>query len=166
VHVDGRVLGRHEGIIHFTVGQRRGLKIAGPEPLFVVRLDPATNSVFVGPRSALETKSLVLRNTNWLGEKPLMEVAGDGLALYVRLRSSQAPRAATLLAEPDGVVRVILCDGEEGIATGQACVFYSDGGPAGQVLGGGWIAKTIKSAPVSANAGRGDGGALERPALG
>ncbi len=78
VHVDGRTLGRHEGIIHYTVGQRRGLKIPGPEPLYVVRLEPETNTVVVGPRSALETKSLVLRAVNWLGEKPLADLARDG----------------------------------------------------------------------------------------
>ena len=78
VHIDGRVLGRHEGIIHYTVGQRRGLKIPAAEPLYVVRLDPAGNRVIVGPRAALETKSLLLRDTNWLGDKPLAEVAHDG----------------------------------------------------------------------------------------
>ena len=96
VHVDGRVLGRHDGIINFTVGQRRGLKIPAAEPLFVVRLDPATNDVIVGPRSALATAGLVLRNTNWLGDTPLADAARDGLPVYVRLRSSQAPRPATL----------------------------------------------------------------------
>lgn len=79
VHVDGRVLGRHAGIIHYTVGQRRGLKIPGPEPLYVVRLDPESNTVVVGPRSALETKSLVLRSVNWLGDKPLADLAREGL---------------------------------------------------------------------------------------
>ena len=145
VHIDGRVLGRHEGIINFTVGQRKGLKIPAAEPLFVVRLDPQTKQVFVGPRAALETAALLLRNTNWLGEKPLGEVAAEGTPVYVRMRSSQPPRPATLFADADGKVRVVLCDGEEGIATGQACVFYSDGGPTARVLGGGSIAKTMKS---------------------
>lgn len=148
VHIDGRVLGRHEGIIHYTVGQRRGLKIPAAEPLYVVRLDPAGNRVIVGPRAALETKSLLLRDTNWLGDKPLAEVAHDGLALYVRMRSSQLPRPATLFADDDGSVRVVLCDGEVGVATGQACVFYHDGEAEGRVLGGGWIAKTLKPAPT------------------
>ena len=150
VHVDGRVLGRHDGIIHYTVGQRRGLKIPAAEPLFVVRLEPDLNRVVVGPRSALETKGLVLRDTNWLGEKPFSTFADEGLSLYVRLRSSQLPRAATVYAEADGRARVVLCDGEEGVATGQACVFYSDGGPQARILGGGWISKTLKtvSGPV------------------
>jgi tRNA-uridine 2-sulfurtransferase len=145
VHIDGRVLGRHEGIINFTVGQRKGLKIPAAEPLFVVRLNASTNEVIVGPRSALTTAGLVLRNVNWLGEKPLAEVASDGLPVYVRLRSSQAPRAATLYASGDGTCEVILADGELGIATGQACVFY-DGPEAGAiVLGGGFIARTLKA---------------------
>ncbi len=146
VHLDGRVLGQHEGIINYTVGQRRGLKIPATEPLFVVRLDAGRNEVIVGPRAALTTTGLVLRDTNWLGEKPLLDVARDGLALYVRMRSSQTPRAATLFADASGAARVDLTDGEEGIATGQACVFYANDGPQAQVLGGGFIAKTLKSA--------------------
>ena len=153
VHIDGRVLGRHEGIINFTVGQRKGLKIPAAEPLFVVRLDPQTKQVFVGPRSALETAALLLRNTNWLGEKPLTEVAANGTPVYVRMRSSQAPRPATLFSDEDGKVRVVLCDGEEGIATGQACVFYSDGGPTARILGGGSIAKTMKTVVAGASEG-------------
>ena len=148
VDMDGRTLGRHEGIINYTVGQRRGLKIPAAEPLFVVRLDAARNEVIVGPRTALATAGLILRDTNWLGEKPLADIANDGLEVYVRLRSSQTPRPATLHISDTGAVEVTLCDGEEGVATGQACVFYSDGGPAARVLGGGWIAKTLKADPV------------------
>jgi tRNA-uridine 2-sulfurtransferase len=157
VHIDGRVLGRHEGIINYTVGQRKGLKIPAAEPLFVVRLDAGRNEVIVGPRAALTTMGLVLRDTNWLGDKPLLEVAHSGLALYVRMRSSQTPRAAVLFAEPSGAVRVELTDGEEGIATGQACVFYGDAGTQAQVLGGGWIAKTLKG-----DAAKGDAAAAFR----
>ena len=144
VHIDGRVLGRHEGIIKYTVGQRRGLKIPAAEPLFVVRLDAAKNEVVVGPRSALATTGLILRDTNWLGDNTLAGVAAHGLDVYVRMRSSQPPRPAILNLRDNGQVEVTLCDGEEGVATGQACVFYSSGGPAARVLGGGWIAKTLK----------------------
>lgn len=143
VHVDGRVLGKHEGIVHYTVGQRRGLKIPGPDPLFVVRLDAARNQVIVGPRAALATSGLVLRDTNWLGDSSLQDATVNGLAIYVRMRSSQAPRPATLFADLDDV-RVVLGDGEEGIATGQACVFYSGPETEARVLGGGFIAKTLK----------------------
>jgi tRNA-uridine 2-sulfurtransferase len=145
VHLDGRILGRHDGIVHYTVGQRRGIKIPAAEPLYVVRLDASKNEVIVGPRAALTTTGLMLRNVNWLGEKPLADIAAGGLPLYVRMRSSQTLRPALLLVEQDGIVRVELHDGEEGIATGQACVFYADAGAEGRVLGGGWIAKTIKA---------------------
>ena len=114
VHIDGRVLGRHQGIIKYTVGQRRGLKIPAAEPLFVVRLDAAKNEVIVGPRSALATTGLILRDTNWLGDKPLADVAAHGLDVYVRMRSSQPPRPAALSWLDNGQVEVTLCDGEEG----------------------------------------------------
>lgn len=164
VHVDGRTLGRHEGIIHYTVGQRRGLKIPGPEPLYVVRLEPDSNTVVVGPRAALETKSLVLRAVNWLGDKPLSDLANDGLPVYVRMRSSQPPRAAEVFIGPAGEVQVVLCDGEAGVAAGQACVFYD--APSGQarVLGGGYIATTLKSGATVSAAGYRSQGAV-RPAV-
>lgn len=149
VDLDGRVLGRHEGIVNFTVGQRKGLKIPAAEPLFVVRLNAGSNEVIVGPRSALTTASLVLRNTNWLGEKPLSEVAADGLPVYVRLRSSQVPRAATLFCGQDGICEVVLADGELGIATGQACVFYDAPDAGSIVFGGGFIAQTRKTSQQS-----------------
>jgi tRNA-specific 2-thiouridylase len=155
VHVDGRILGRHDGIIHYTVGQRKGIKIPAAEALYVVRLDAAKNEVVVGPRAALTTTGLVLRNVNWIGEKPLADIATDGFPLYVRMRSSQKLRPAIVTCEPDGVVRVDLHDGEEGIATGQACVFYADAEPEARVLGGGWIAKTIKPANLGDAAAKG-----------
>jgi tRNA-specific 2-thiouridylase len=144
--MDGRVLGRHEGIVHYTVGQRRGIKIPAAEPLYVVRLDATKNEVIVGPRSALTTTGLILRDVNWLGENSFIESAGGGLELYVRMRSSQKLRAALLTAEAGGSGKVELHDGEEGIATGQACVFYASSEPGARVLGGGWIAKTVKAA--------------------
>ena len=153
VHIDGRVLGRHDGIVNFTVGQRKGLKIPAAEPLFVVRLDASSNDVIVGPRSALTTAGLVLRDTNWLGEKPLAEVAGGGLPVYVRLRSSQVPRAATLFCDDNGRCEVVLSDGELGIATGQACVFYASPDAGAIVLGGGFIAKTLKAVAVESARG-------------
>jgi tRNA-specific 2-thiouridylase len=146
VHLDGRILGRHDGIVHYTVGQRRGIKIPASEPLYVVRLDAKKNEVVVGPRAALTTTGLVLRDVNWLGERPFNESAAEGLDLYVRMRSSQTLRAGVITAEPNGGARVELQDGEEGIATGQACVFYASSDAGARVLGGGWIAKTVKAA--------------------
>ena len=162
VHIDGRVLGRHEGIVNFTVGQRKGIKIPAAEALFVVRLDASTNEVIVGPRAALTTSGLVLRNLNWLGDKPLAEVASDGLPVYVRLRSSQAPRPATLFSDDNGHHQVVLSDGELGIAAGQACVFYETVEPGSVVLGGGFIAKTLKTLPAETVRGtvRGSAGTI------
>ena len=93
VHVDGRHLGRHDGIVNYTIGQRKGLKISGPEPLYVVRLDAARNEVVVGPRDCLRTQELLLRNTNWLGDEPLAQAACGGLRIWARIRSSQAAAA-------------------------------------------------------------------------
>jgi tRNA-specific 2-thiouridylase len=130
----------------------------------VVRLDADHNTVIVGPRSALQTNSLVLRDVNWLGNKPLADIAPDGLPVYVRNRSAQTPRPAMLFCDEDTTVRVVLCDGEEGVATGQACVFYDDGGQAARVLGGGWIAKALKSGPTVPGDGavRSQRGGIER----
>jgi tRNA-specific 2-thiouridylase len=139
VHVDGRVLGEHEGIINFTIGQRRGLGIADAEPLYVVRLDAARREVIVGPRSSLQARLILLRNVNWLGDGSLESVKRDGVDLHVRIRSSQAPQCATLFSSGEGMA-VVLREGEHGIAAGQACVFYADGQPDARVLGGGWIA--------------------------
>lgn len=138
VHLDGRVLGRHEGVIHYTVGQRRGLGIATGEPLYVVRLDAANARVIVGPREALEVSRIELADVNWIGDGDLSEA--DGLAIGVKVRSTRAPAPAALEVN-DGIVRVILAAGEEGVAPGQACVFYS-AGDHDRVLGGGWIRAT------------------------
>jgi tRNA-specific 2-thiouridylase len=143
VHVDGRRLGSHEGIVNYTIGQRKGLRIPGPEPLFVVRLDAERNEVVVGPRDCLRTAGLLLRNTNWLGDEPFAQSAGDGLRVFARIRSSQAPQPATLFAEADGAATVMLEDGEDGVAAGQACVFYASGDPDARLLGGGFIARTL-----------------------
>jgi tRNA-uridine 2-sulfurtransferase len=144
VHIDGRELGHHDGIINYTIGQRRGLGIPDKEPLYVLSLSAERNEVVVGPRKFLRTRGLVLRNVNWLGRKRLDEVIADGDEIFARIRSTQSPQPANLSRDQDGAINVVLADGEEGIASGQACVFYSDGSPEAQVLGGGWIARTIK----------------------
>ena len=139
VHVDGRKLGRHQGIIHYTIGQRRGLGIAEGAPLFVAALDPGKRHVIVGPREALLTSRLALRDVNWLGDGEIADLAGRGLDVHVRVRSSQAPQPARLVVGSDGSVSVELADGEHGVAKGQACVFYDSGEPRARVLGGGFI---------------------------
>lgn len=143
IHVDGRELGQHNGIIHYTVGQRRGLGIACGEPLFVIKLDATKNEVIVGPREALATRQITLRNVNWLGDVPIEDAAsGEGLEIFARVRSTQRPEPAVLRIDSDGVLTVELADAASGIATGQACVFYSDGSNLARILGGGWIAAT------------------------
>src|SRR6201999_1076425 len=138
VDLDGNVVGRHQGIIHFTVGQRKGLGIAAGAPLYVLRLDAATRRVVVGPREALRMDRIVLRDVNWIGGGALDRAVGDGLEMFVRVRSTRTPQAAWLRAV-DGNYEVELVAGEEGVSPGQACVFYD--APSGQarVLGGGFI---------------------------
>jgi tRNA-specific 2-thiouridylase len=142
VDLDGRVLGRHDGIIHFTVGQRRGLGIAVGTPLYVVRLDAASRRVVVGPREALRTSRIKLRDVNWIGDGCIEEALERRPEVYVKVRSTRAPQPAWLRAGAGGI-EVELIDGEDGVSPGQACAFYD--APAGQarVLGGGIIAGTV-----------------------
>ena len=149
VHIDGRVLGRHEGILRYTIGQRRGIGIASGEPLYVVHLDAEHARVIVGPREALETHKLYLRNVNWLGDAPLSEIAAEGVELFAKVRSTRPPRPA-MLHVIDGVVTVELGDGESGIAPGQACVLYADDGNEARVLGGGFIERSERGAEAEA----------------
>jgi len=141
VHLDGRVLGRHDGILHFTVGQRRGLGIGdaetGGEPLYVVRLDPETRRVVVGPEAALGRTRIQLRDLNWLAGPNLADdLPVVGLAVQVKIRSTRPPASATLFLR-GGVMEVVLDLPEKAVAPGQACVIY-DGT---RVLGGGMIAR-------------------------
>lgn len=140
VDLEGRVLGRHDGIIRFTVGQRRGLGIGGgiggrdaeSDPLYVVRLETASHRVVVGPKTALARDRLSLTGVNWLGGDGAPE---DGLGVSVKLRSAMAPVAAKLGIGPGGEAAVVFAEPQYGVSPGQACVFY-DGD---RVLGGGWI---------------------------
>ncbi|TPE50476.1 tRNA 2-thiouridine(34) synthase MnmA [Amaricoccus solimangrovi] len=141
VYLDGRVLGRHEGVIHYTVGQRRGLGIgggpSGGEPLFVIRLDAGGRRVIVGPRAALASRSFPLAEINWLGDAPFEAAPEEGWEVAVRVRSTRPPKPARLHPLGPDRARVDLLDPEEGVAPGQACVFYAPEGS--RVLGGGWI---------------------------
>lgn len=138
VHLDGRVLGTHEGVLRYTVGQRRGLGVATGEPLFVIRLDAENARVIVGPREALQVRRIALTDVNWIGDGDLSEA--DGTAVGVKVRSTRPPKPAVLEVSDAGVY-VLLEDGEEGVAPGQACVFYSTPDH-DRVLGGGWIKAT------------------------
>jgi tRNA-uridine 2-sulfurtransferase len=151
VDLDGRVLGRHDGIIHFTVGQRRGLGIAAGSPLYVVRLDAASRRVVVGPREALRTSRIRLRDVNWLGDIAISEAIERHAEIYVKVRSTRAPQAAWLDRYADADFEVELIGGEDGVSPGQACVFYDAADGQARVLGGGIIAGT-QSAQVTSNA--------------
>lgn len=151
VHVDGRVLGRHKGVLHYTIGQRRGIGIAAGEPLYVVRLDAENARVVVGPREALATRRIDLRDVNWLGDGALDDLPREGVALCARVRSTRSPQAARL-HQRDGATWVDLVDGETGVAPGQACVLYSDEGSSARVLGGGFIARQARAHESSADA--------------
>ena len=142
VHVDGRVLGRHDGVIHFTVGQRRGLAVATGERLYVVRLEPERRRVVVGPRSALLCRFAELSDLNWLGDGP---VPAGGVELEVKHRAQEAAVPARLEAVGAGRARATFAAPQAGVAPGQACVFYQQGS---RVLGGGWIER----APLAADA--------------
>jgi tRNA-specific 2-thiouridylase len=135
VHADGRVLGRHAGIIHYTIGQRRGLGVASGAPLYVLALDAAKARVVVGPRDALERRRIALRDINWLGDGALGDLPAEGLEIAARVRSTREPVPARLL--PSGEVE--LYDPETGVSPGQACVFYASRDPQARVLGGGII---------------------------
>lgn len=136
VDLTGRVLGRHDGVINFTVGQRKGLGLSHHEQLFVVRIDAAKRQVVVGPREALATRRIVLRDVNWLDGVPL---AAGPRAVLARVRSTREPVRAEVFRE-EGAVVVELLSHEEGVAPGQACVLYDAGAPS-RMLGGGWIVK-------------------------
>src|SRR6185437_6186963 len=126
----GQVLGRHDGITHFTVGQRKGLGLSGnEEPLFVLKLDPVNARVVVGPRSALGSSSITLKEVNWLAAQDAPFTA------KVKVRSMRPPVAATVTPLAGGAARVELAAPEEAIAPGQACVFYQP--DSSRVLGGG-----------------------------
>jgi tRNA-specific 2-thiouridylase len=142
VDLDGRVLGRHGGIVHFTVGQRRGLGLGGTvEPLYVVRLDACARRVVVGPKAALAETTVAVAGLNWLAAP----VPPEGLEVEVRLRSTQPPVAARVFADGAGAARVELAAAAHAVAPGQACVFYRGS----RMLGGGWIRRRA-AAPAAA----------------
>ena len=143
VHLDGRVLGRHEGVTRYTVGQRRGLNVAVGDPLFVVKIDADARQVIVGPREALLTHALALKENNWLGDEPLAEAAARGRPVLARVRSTREP-APGRLAMVEGSVGVAFDASEEGVAPGQACVLYAPETPS-RVLGGGFIERTVRA---------------------
>ncbi|MEP5706952.1 MAG: tRNA methyl transferase PRC-barrel domain-containing protein, partial [Lentilitoribacter sp.] len=142
VHIDGRILGQHEGIIHFTIGQRRGIGVAASDPLYVVRLDADAKRVIVGPREALATRKVFLREVNWIGDTLLDD--GAEIEIFAKVRSTRPPAPAIVRVE-NGTTSVELTSGEAGVAPGQACVFFDSDTEEARVLGGGWIARTERA---------------------
>ena len=143
IDLEGRVIGRHDGIIHFTVGQRRGLGIATGAPLYVVRLDAASRRVVVGPRDALRTSRIRLRDINWLGDGTIEQALQTHPEVFVKVRSTRPPQAAWLREGADGGIDVELIASEDGVSPGQACAFYDAAEGQARVLGGGIIASTV-----------------------
>ena len=145
----GRVLGRHAGVMNYTVGQRKGLGLAestagNGEPLFVVRLDAANARVVVGPRAALGTAIVALRTVNWIGDDTYVE----GRRIAVRLRSTRPPVPALLRGTLDDAW-VELLEPESGVSPGQACVFYDGISDDARVLGGGVVKATVSAADAA-----------------
>ncbi|GAA6165129.1 tRNA 2-thiouridine(34) synthase MnmA [Pelagimonas sp. KU-00592-HH] len=134
----GKVLGTHEGVIHYTIGQRRGLGIGGlSEPLYVVKLDVDTKQVVVGPKEMLATRIVPVREINWLGDEPFE--SREAWHLSVKVRSTRPPREAIIRPTGPDTAEVELLTPEEGISPGQACVFYDT--ESSRIFGGGWIWK-------------------------
>ena len=148
VHADGRVLGRHGGIINYTIGQRKGIGVAAQEPLYVLKLDASRREVVVGPREALRTRVITLRDVNWLGDEHFDTVALGGKEILARIRSSGPLQPATLSVD-EGAVTVELAHGEDGVSPGQACVFYAAANGGERLLGGGWIKSASSGAWVT-----------------
>lgn len=144
VHIDGTVMGRHPGVIHYTVGQRRGLGVATGDPLYVVRLDADRKQVIVGPREALLINRIRLKEVTWLGDGDGESVARAKMPVAVKVRSTRPPAPAHLVWDEGWAVE--LAQPEEGVAPGQACVFYSPDSAHDRVLGGGWIARAESAA--------------------
>ncbi len=140
VHLDGRVLGEHPGVIHYTIGQRRGLGIGGGvtdgDPLFVVKIDADAKQVIVGPHEALATRRIPVAEINWIGATAFTDAPEAGWDVLVKVRSTRPPIEASVFPTKDGAVVELRSD-EIGVSPGQACVFYAPEG--GRVLGGGWI---------------------------
>lgn len=138
IHLDGRVLGEHKGIIYYTIGQRRGIGVGGGDPLYVIKLDPNKKQVIVGPKAALEISKVFIKELNWLGEK----IPEEGIKIQVKVRSTSSAEAATLFAgESDDKAHFILDKPEYGVSAGQAAVFYDEN----FLLGGGWIIRAVSS---------------------
>jgi len=156
INQSGEVLGEHKGIINYTVGQRRGLGIGGGDPLYVIKLDADNRQVIVGPKESLATRTILIKEINWLGEDNFLDSKERSLSVRVRstrspkeaiirpisettvrVRSTRSPKEAIIRPISETTASVELIMAEEGIAPGQACVFYDN--ESTRIYGGGWI---------------------------
>ena len=138
VDIEGRVLARHDGVVNYTIGQRRGLGIGGlVDPLYVVKLDPETRQVVVGPRDMLATRTVPVREVNWLGDAPFD--SREAWEVAVKVRSTRPPTDAVIRPTGPNEAVVELVAAEAGVSPGQACVFYDR--DSSRIFGGGWIHK-------------------------
>ena len=133
----GNVLGNHEGIVNFTVGQRRGLGISSSDPLYVVKIDAENQNVVVGSKEDIKKRNIQIRDMNWIGDEKLGNNSIKEIKIKAKIRSTQEPESARLCFK-HGKVHVSFDDHVEGVSPGQACVFY-DFKNSTRVLGGGWI---------------------------
>lgn len=138
MHIDGYEVGKHSGIINYTIGQRRGLGIAHPTPLYVVKIDPEKNIIYVGPESALESTDFIVKEVNWLGNG---NTPSEGQEVEVKIRSAHKGALAKLYPQIDGSIKVKMLSPAKSVTPGQACVFYEGS----KLLGGGWITREITS---------------------
>jgi len=139
VDIEGNIIGQHEGIINFTIGQRKGIRIAQTEPLYVLNIDAKKNEVTVGNKKLLEIKKIYLRNFNFLED-----VESNNDNLFIKVRSTgRLIRARVKLNE--NIAEVNLQETETGVSPGQACVFYTKSKFGDKVLGGGWIDKAANN---------------------
>ena len=137
IDIKGKVIGQHDGIINYTIGQRRGIKIADKDPLYVIKIDNNNNTIVVGPKEALKINKITLRELNILGSKNELEKE-----IKIKVRSTgKLLRAKVKINSNKAEVNIL--DGESGISPGQACVFYLNNEAGDKVLGGGWIDKTL-----------------------
>ncbi len=136
IDINGNIIGQHDGIINYTIGQRRGIKIADKDPLYVVKINSLNNTIIVGPKDALKINKITLRELNILGSED--ELKNE---IRIKVRSTGKLLRAKVRVNLDKA-EVNILDGESGISPGQACVFYLNDTTGDKVLGGGWIDKT------------------------
>ena len=134
-NTQGKILGVHDGIFNFTIGQRRGIRIAAKDPLYVVDINPDLNEIIVGSKKELIIKEIILKDINLLSDKKIFDSE-----IFVKVRSTGRLLKSKLNLE-NGKAKLNLLEAEYGISPGQACVFYSKGKNGDKVLGGGWVVK-------------------------